>query len=192
MRRCVLLSMLWLGACIDKSNPTSDTSEAEGSTTATGSGEDGGDGGSGTGNAGSDEGGGSGDEGGDSSDEGGGEDGSSDTLEIAGNYTSDMGEEHVITESYWSMDFDAGELYEYSITQYDNDSRWLVAENLSADEAGFWSRFDWFEDSGGTLYVCQTAGLAASEGDAIATSPADASDLSGGCPYYGWLLLTPI
>ncbi|HCH65535.1 MAG TPA: hypothetical protein DFR83_22215, partial [Deltaproteobacteria bacterium] len=112
--------------------------------------------------------------------------------EIAGNYTSDMGEEHVITESYWSMDFDAGELYEYSITQYDNDSRWLVAENLSADEAGFWSRFDWFEDSGGTLYVCQTAGLAASEGDAIATSPADASDLSGGCPYYGWLLLTPI
>ena len=54
------------------------------------------------------------------------------------------------------------------------------------------SRFDWFEDSGGTLYVCQTEGLAASEGDAVSSGPADASDLSGGCPYYGWLMMTPI
>jgi hypothetical protein len=156
---------------------------------------DSGSGDSGSGDSGSGEDGGSGDSGSgedDGGDDEGGEDGGTETLSIAGNYTSDTGEEHAITESYWSMDFGAGEVYEYNITQYDNGSAWLVAENRSGEEAGYWSRFDWFVDSGGTLYVCQTDAFAATESDALTTSPADSSDLTTGCPYYGWLLMTPI
>ena len=153
------------------------------------------DGGSGSGEDGGSSGSGSGSGADDGSDDGGEDDGGDDgteTLSIAGNYISDMGEEHVITESYWSMDFGAGEVYEYGITQYDNGSAWLVAENRTGEEAGYWSRFDWVVDSAGTLYVCQTDAFAASEGDAVSTSPADSSDLSTGCPYYGWLLMSPI
>ncbi len=91
------------------------------------------------------------------------------------------------------MDFGSGEIYTYSITLYDNATGWLVTENGAdtGEEAGYWSRFDWAW-SGTDLYVCQTEAFAASEGDALGTTPANAGDLEGGCPGYGWLLLTAI
>ena len=222
MRSPVLFSLFLMIACTDKSTDTAtasddgageegrsgadaggsgDSGSEDGGSSDSGGGEDDGSGSSGSGDSGSGEDGGSGGSGSSGSGKGGGEDDGggedsgedgSETLEITGNYISDMGEEHVITESYWSMDFGAGEVYEYGITQYDNASAWLVAENRSGEEAGYWSRFDWFIDSAGTLYVCQTEAFAASESDAVTTSPADASDLSTGCPYYGWLIMTPI
>jgi hypothetical protein len=80
----------------------------------------------------------------------------------------------------------------YTHGPFDNEEGWLVAENgpNNEGEEGLWSRFDWTVIGGG-LYICQTTGTATSEADAVATDPADPSDLSTGCPYYGWLTMTP-
>ena len=116
------------------------------------------------------------------------------TLDIVGNYTDDFGDEHAIREGFWEMNFGGTDIYTYTITQYDNTAGSLVAENGSdtGEEAGYWSRFDWTYTSTGDLYACQTDAFAASEADALLVPAADAGDLDGGCPGYGWLKLQPI
>ena len=110
-------------------------------------------------------------------------------LAIAGNYTDNQGNEHLITNALWSIDYGANDLYEYYITQYDNLNWYVIAENSAsngAPEAGAWSRFDWtFHNN--QLWFCQTIFDAPSEAAALQTPAPDASDpTQGGCDGYGW------
>lgn len=204
--RTRLALLLLLAACGDK-DPTDDTSAAD--DTATSGGDEGGgdegggdDGGGGSGDEGGGEGGGSGEDGTASGggEEGGGEDGGGDDgtepdpLAIIGSYLDDESNEHVISASQWLIDYGPTDQYTYALTQYDNDAGWVVGENGADNvgEAGFWSRFDWVVDGGGTVHVCQTTYTAADEQAALDATPADTNDLSSaGCPGYGWLSLTP-
>ena len=117
------------------------------------------------------------------------------TLELVGNYFDNFGGEHFITESIWEMDFD-GEVYSYSITQYDNQQGYVIARNSDDNgpgEAGFWSRFDWTYGDDDMLWFCQTTAEAISEEAAFAFPAANEEDLSfDGCPGYGWLYLVEI
>ena len=195
MRLLVPLTLLVLTACFDTKDDDgtdgSDGTSADGTGGADGAdgadGTDGSDGADGT--DGSD-----GADGTDGSDGADGTDGTptDPTLAIVGSYFDNFGGEHVIREDTWTMDFGGGSTYDYTHTAYDNDEMWLVAENGpdNVDEEGLWSRFDWTFIGGG-LYLCQTTGTAASEADALATEPADPTDLDAGCPYYGWLTMTP-
>ena len=111
-------------------------------------------------------------------------------LEIAGAYVSDFGEQIEITNTTWVSQADWG-ISSYTITQYDNDSEYLVAQN-SPDgfNPGLWSRFEWTlaED----LYYCQTLYDAASEEAAVAAGNlADKNDIAAGCAGFPWTMLTP-
>jgi hypothetical protein len=169
---------------------------AEGDGSGGGTGDEGGgtgDEGGGTGEDGGDEGGGSGGE--EGGGEEGGDDGTSDPLVLIGSWTDQEGSEHVISETAWVIDFGAGEQYSYALTAYDNAAGWVVGENGSGNvgEVGYWSRFDFAVDGGGTAYICQTTALAADEAAALATAAADVSGApSSDCPGWGWQRLSPL
>lgn len=193
MRLLVPLTLLVLTACFD----TKDDDGTDGSDGTSADGTGGADGADGTDGADGSTDGTDGSDGADGTDGADGADGTDGTptdptLAIVGSYFDNFGGEHVIREDTWTMDFGGGSTYDYTHTAYDNDEMWLVAENGpdNVDEEGLWSRFDWTFIGGG-LYLCQTTGTAASEADALATEPADPTDLDAGCPYYGWLTMTP-
>ena len=157
-----------------------------------GAGDDGGSGSGGSGSGGSDDGGGSGDSGGDS----GGDDGSgADPLVIQGSWMDQEGAEHVISATQWLIDFGSSEQYTYAISAWDNDAGWVVGENGPGNvgEEGYWSRFDFAYDRGGSVFVCQTTGTAADEAAALAATPADVGGApSSDCAYWGWQTLSPL
>jgi hypothetical protein len=110
-------------------------------------------------------------------------------LAIVGSYTDEFGTEHVVDEVSWSQTYPGYGTSVWDLTSYDNDARFLVAQNAAdnAYGAGLWSRFDWVGD----LAYCQTAYDAATEADAAATPRPDDADLAGGCGGSPWTDLTP-
>ncbi len=113
-------------------------------------------------------------------------------LAIVGDYTDNYGYAHSITYDTWTMAMGATPS-NFDITQYDNEEMWAVAQNYADNpwSAGLWSRFDWTWHEG-ELWYCQTNYGAATEADALATAPADATDpTTTGCGgAYPWSKLT--
>lgn len=112
-------------------------------------------------------------------------------LEIAGAYVSDFGEQIVITNASWVSESEWGSS-SYTITQYDNEDDYLVAQNAPDDmfNPSLWSRFEWAVQ--GDLYYCQTLYAATSEAEAAAPGNlADKADIEAGCAGFPWTLLTP-
>lgn len=124
----------------------------------------------------------------DESSSSGGSTGSTDSLEIDGEWVDDFMGTHSITDTQWVQGFGM-DVYTYTIDHYDNDADVLIAQ--SADDMT-WARFDWTNAEDGTLYYCQTAFGAASAEAAEATPRADDSDPAmGGCATFAWSVLNP-
>ncbi|HWB79562.1 MAG TPA: hypothetical protein VG755_31585 [Nannocystaceae bacterium] len=123
-----------------------------------------------------------------SSSSSGGSTGSTDSLEIAGEWVDDFMGTHSITDTQWVQGYGT-DVYTYTIDHYDNDGDVLIAQ--SADDMT-WARFDWTTTEDGALYYCQTAFGAASAEEAEATPRADDSDPAmGGCAMFAWSALNP-
>ena len=79
-----------------------------------------------------------------------------DILAIIGNYYDNYSSEHLISETTWQIDFDT-EVYIYDITSFDNQARYVIAENSDSnggEEVGKWSRFDWTVTTDNVLWFC--------------------------------------
>jgi hypothetical protein len=105
-------------------------------------------------------------------------------LAIAGTYTDEYGDTHMISETEWTNA--AGS---FLVEQWSNDEMWLVAQNAETNEysPGLWSRFDWAWD-GDQLYYCQSVFDGATLEDALSGS-ADAGDFAMGCGGFPWTKL---
>ena len=114
-------------------------------------------------------------------------DGDSDLLKLGGSYTDEWESSHVIDDLTWQHGS-----ARYGITQFDNAAQFVIAQNGSANEfdPDKWSRFD-FTYVENTLYYCQTAFNAEAEADALAATPADATDPAvAGCGgMFAWTKL---
>ena len=114
-------------------------------------------------------------------------------LTIAGSYVDQWGTEHSISDEMWTQSFGTASLYEFNITQFDNDAQSVIAQNgpANAYNPDQWSRFDWHDDGMSGLWYCQTSYAASTEQEALDTTAADAADLAYGCGGFGWTNLTP-
>ena len=113
-------------------------------------------------------------------------------LAIIGSYDDEYMTAHEISAELWSQESADG-IYRFEISSYDNEERWLVAQNSeeNAFSAGLWSRFDWIEDGTGVWY-CQIRFDAVDEDEAMMSMMADAGDLMGmGCNGFPWTRLDP-
>ncbi len=107
-------------------------------------------------------------------------------LEIVGTYTDNWLGTQIVSDDSW----DSGTGYTFSISQYDNNAAFLLAQNDETNDPqygnpGKWSKFQWTTNENGGLYYCQSIFDAASEEDAMGAN-ADASDLSMGCGGFAW------
>ena len=113
-------------------------------------------------------------------------------LAIIGSYEDEYMTAHEISAELWSQESADG-TYRFEISSYNNEERWLVAQNSmeNAFSAELWSRFDWIEDGTGVWY-CQTRFDALDEDEAMMSMMADAGDLMGmGCNGFPWTRLDP-
>jgi hypothetical protein len=110
-------------------------------------------------------------------------------LAIAGTYTDEFGTEHVVDDVSWTQTFPGSSPTTWTITSYDNDGMFVIAQNSPDDpyNPDLWSRFDWTGD----VHYCQAAFGAATEADALATPRPDDADLEAGCGGFPWTDLTP-
>lgn len=76
----------------------------------------------------------------------------------------------------------------FSITDYNNDEQWLIAQNgpNNAYNPDLWSKFEWFVDS--EIYYCQTAYDAADAASAAAMT-SDPNDKNAGCNGFPWSII---
>ena len=107
-------------------------------------------------------------------------------LGLFGSYTDEHLIFHTITEEVW----DAGPNRMFNISQYDNISGFLIAQNGDNNNQqygmpGRWSKFQWYSTDGGELFYCQSISDAPSE-DAAMTANADVADLGLGCAGSPW------
>lgn len=104
-------------------------------------------------------------------------------LELIGSWTDAYGGNHLIDADTWTTDYSG-----YTISQFDNDAGWVVAQNDSTNgwNPDLWSKFQWATDSAGELFYCQIAFDAADEQAAIDTPDADVTDMVSGCNGFGW------
>ena len=98
-------------------------------------------------------------------------------ISIEGEWIDEWNSSQVIDSDSWNGN---------TITHYDNDGMWAVAEN-GADSwnPGFWSKYDWTENSG-EVYYCQSTFAAETEADALSADSANATDLDTGCGGFPW------
>ncbi len=116
-----------------------------------------------------------------------------DDIALVGTWSDGFGGTHTITNTTWD---EAGDGYTnaFAITQYDNDTHFAIAQNASTNgfNPDLYSRFDWASDGATGFYYCQSTFDAATEADALAATPADATDPSTtGCGgTFPWTHLT--
>ena len=98
-------------------------------------------------------------------------------ISIEGEWIDEWNSSQVIDSDSWNSN---------TITHYDNDEMWAVAEN-GADSwnPGFWSKYDWTWNSE-ELYYCQSTFAAETEADALSADSANATDLDTGCGGFPW------
>jgi hypothetical protein len=117
-------------------------------------------------------------------------------VEIAGAYTTNFGASITITDLEWKDETTFDDVIYvsiYSISIYDNDANYLVAQNSADNDYNpeKWSRFDWVETED-TLYYCQSIFDAETEADADdGDGASDPSDLEAGCGGFSWSELIP-
>lgn len=111
-----------------------------------------------------------------------------DAPSIEGVYTDGYFEQR-ITADTWYVDVSV-----FRIKLVNNTEKFVIALNDSknAYNPNLWSRFDWATNSNNVLIYCQTAYDAATEQEALNTTPANAQDLAKGCDGFPWSPLTPI
>ena len=115
------------------------------------------------------------------------------TIDIAGDWTDAYGGAHTFTDTLWTYDDGYGSVSEYSISVYDNEENYFVAENGPTAWSVGWSRFDWTTGADGSYYYCQATYDAATEADAIATTTSDdTAPGDGGCGDFAWTGLTAV
>jgi len=107
-------------------------------------------------------------------------------LTLIGTYTDDNLVTHTITEELW----DAGPERIFNISQFDNLSGFLIAQNGETNNPQYgnperWSKFQWYNTENGELFYCQSISDAESE-DAALTANANVADLSLGCAGSPW------
>lgn len=110
----------------------------------------------------------------------------SSALMLIGSYTDSSLVSHTITEDVW----DSGPERVFNISQYDNNSGFLIAQNGENNNPQYgnperWSKFQWYRNDDGELSYCQSISDASSE-DAALTANADVADLSLGCAGRPW------
>jgi hypothetical protein len=115
-----------------------------------------------------------------------GDEGTDDTLDIAGEYTDEFADTHTIDETTWTNS--AGVFH---VEQWDDEAMFLVAQNDDANQfsPGLWSRFDWTW-SGDELYYCQSV-FDGADLDAALGGSANRDELMTGCGGFAWTNLTP-
>ena len=108
-------------------------------------------------------------------------------IEILGLYNH-QGNEHLVGETSYSINYGAGEVYSYAYIQFSNPQRWLVAQNGSMNygEENLYSRFDWNIDSSGAVWICQTTSTAETAQQAQNTPAANAFNTVSGCDGGPW------
>lgn len=107
-------------------------------------------------------------------------------LALIGDWVDDFGGTHAITAATWTMGASV-----FAITQFDNDTSWLVAQNDADNEFSpdLWSRMDW-SAGGADFWFCQTVFDGADEAAALGATPADSADLTAGCGGFSWSMLS--
>jgi ABC-type Zn uptake system ZnuABC Zn-binding protein ZnuA len=98
-------------------------------------------------------------------------------IAIEGNWVDEWGTNQTIDSDSWNSG---------TITQFDNEAMWAVAENgEDSFNPGLWSKYDWTWNSE-ELYYCQSTFAAESEADALSANSANSSDLEAGCGGFPW------
>ncbi len=112
-------------------------------------------------------------------------------LAIIGSYMDNFMYDWLIEQDLLTVGL-SGDDSKFHVMEYDNATFVIAAQNDAANtyNPSLFSRFDW-TFSNTDLYVCQTAYDAASLAAALATPPADSTDLAAGCGGFGWSLLVP-
>jgi len=110
-----------------------------------------------------------------------------DLIEIAGCYVDNYGSVQIISDDAWVTD---GAVR--VISTFDNDLDFAVMQNPSDDpfNPDLWARNEWLID-GDEIYYCTIAFGEATEADALAAGPADASNVDTGCNGFSWTRLAP-
>ena len=98
-------------------------------------------------------------------------------ISIEGEWIDEWNSSQVIDSDSWNSN---------TITHYDNDEMWAVAENgADSFNPGLWSKYDWTWNSE-ELYYCQSTFAAETEADALSADSANATDLDTGCGGFPW------
>ena len=101
-------------------------------------------------------------------------------IDIAGEWIDEWGSNQTIDSDSWNSD---------TITQFDNDDMWAVAENgEDSFSPGLWSKYDWTWSSE-ELYYCQSTFSAETEADALSADSANATNLDARCGGFPWSLM---
>ena len=188
----------------DGDNVSEDEGDEDGSTA--GGPSDGGTDDGGTSNSGTSD----GEEGSGSDDGSGSEDGGSNGGGSSDGSGTDSVEEIAIAGSYWNSTLSASYIitsatftennsppaastYVWDLTRFSNTEQYAIGQTPAGYWAGpGWTRFDWVIEAD-TLHLCMTVNNAADEATALATEPADGSDLEDGCAaVVGWMPLDPM
>ncbi len=109
---------------------------------------------------------------------------------LFGNWEDTAGAFHGINDHAWLI-WSGSDTARYAISQAASAGGWLVAQNAASNASNpdMWSKFEWFGLNQQT-YFCQTENAAADEAAALATAPADQTDLTTGCGTAAWTMLT--
>lgn len=112
-------------------------------------------------------------------------------VDIAGTYTDDYDQTHVVGDTTWtisSMDYSSS--FEY--VTINNEDNYIIAQNSVDNDysGGLFSRLDWVFDAEGALHTCACAYDAQTPEIALACE-SDREDLAAGCGGFSWSLLTP-
>ncbi len=99
-------------------------------------------------------------------------------ISIEGEWIDEWNSSQVIDSDSWNSN---------TITHYDNDEMWAVAQNDEDAQfsPGLWSKYDWTWNSE-ELYYCQSTFAAETEADALSADSANATDLDTGCGGFPW------
>ncbi|MEE2962416.1 MAG: hypothetical protein VYA34_16905 [Myxococcota bacterium] len=111
-----------------------------------------------------------------------------DVLFLVGSYVDNYGTEHTITQQSWTQGTSI-----FAIKEFSNTEKYVITQNDANNEYNpeKWSRFDWtIKDN--TTWYCQTSYDSVTQEEAMALTPADATDpTSAGCSGFSWSKLIP-
>merc|ERR1719217_1194195 len=77
-------------------------------------------------------------------------------LSLAGQYEDSWGTKILFSDDFFVSTYDGGQPTIVEITHIDDAEGFVVGQNSMSNsfDPGMWSRLDWLEDAGGTLWYC--------------------------------------